>query len=201
MATTDDSHERQHPRTVDSVSQPSQAQPGTAGERPQFVIQRHAASTDHYDFRLEVEGTLKSWSVPKGPSIDPAQKRLALPTEDHALDYADFEGTIPNGDYGAGTVLIWDRGTYTNTTVEQGHEVSMSHGLHQGHVSFRLHGDKLDGGYALNRIRRGSDEAWLLVKERDEAADAGDEPTTRPESVRTGRDIDEVARDDEAEQQ
>ncbi|MBV2362525.1 DNA polymerase ligase N-terminal domain-containing protein [Streptomonospora nanhaiensis] len=165
---------------------------------PVFVVQHHVARREHYDFRLEVDGVLKSWAVPRGPSTDPRAKRLAVPTEDHPLDYAEFEGTIPAGEYGGGTVLVWDTGTYTNTTSKKGRELTMAEGLEHGHVSFRLHGEKLSGGYALNRFR-GDDgeEAWLLVKEKDAAADPRTDPvSTRPESVRTGRVLAEVADDD-----
>ncbi|MBO0827670.1 MAG: DNA ligase [Streptosporangiales bacterium] len=167
----------------------------TAGAR--FVIQHHDASTDHYDFRLEVDGVLKSWSVPKGPSTDPREKRLAVPTEDHPLEYGTFEGVIPEGEYGAGTVLVWDAGTYENTTARHGEPVPMADGLHRGHVTFALHGEKLTGGYALTRFRTGKSESWLLVKARDDGADARRTPVrTQPESVRSGRTLDEVAGDD-----
>ena len=171
---------------------------GRTSARPgnRYVVQHHAASTDHYDVRLEVDGVLKSWAVPKGPSTDPRERRLAVPTEDHPLDYADFEGTIPAGEYGAGTVLVWDTGSYTNTTRRGEDEVSMADGLARGHVTFRLDGEKLTGGYALTRFRGGDDEAWLLVKQEDEDADARRNPvSTQPESVLTGRGLDEIARD------
>ncbi|GAA4905816.1 DNA polymerase ligase N-terminal domain-containing protein [Streptomonospora salina] len=159
---------------------------------PLFVVQRHIARSEHYDLRLEVDGVLKSWAVPKGPSTDPDDKRLAVPTEDHPLDYAGFEGTIPADDYGGGTVLVWDTGTYANTTGR-----SMAEGLAHGHVSFELNGEKLTGRFALHRFRPGgADEQgqWLLVKEHDSAAGSGSGPvSTRPESVRTGRGIGEVA--------
>lgn len=161
------------------------------GKRPHFVIQMHNASQLHYDFRLEVDGTLKSWAVPKGPSTDPREKRLAVATEDHPLDYADFEGVIPEGQYGAGTVLIWDRGPYENITVKDGETVPAPRALEDGHFLVRLHGEKLAGGYALQRME-GDD--WLLVKMDDEAADARRNPTsTEPLSVVSGRDLDEIA--------
>ncbi|GAA1778084.1 DNA polymerase ligase N-terminal domain-containing protein [Streptomonospora arabica] len=169
------------------------------GEGPLFVIQRHVARREHYDLRLEVDGVLKSWAVPKGPSTDPRDKRLAVPTEDHPLDYAEFEGSIPAGDYGGGTVIVWDTGIYANTTAKKGEPMSMAEGLEHGHVSFELHGEKLTGRFALNRFRSGEDEAeaWLLVKERDFGADARRDPvSTQPHSVRSGRVIDEVAEEE-----
>ncbi len=161
------------------------------GGRPIFVIQKHAASTLHYDLRLEVDGALKSWAVPKGPSTDPREKRLALATEDHPLDYADFEGVIPAGQYGAGTVLIWDRGRYENITEKDGEVVPAAEALKDGHFLFRLEGEKLSGGYALQRL---DDDQWLLVKMKDAGADARRNPvSTEPHSVVSGRDLDAIA--------
>ncbi|RCV48964.1 DNA polymerase ligase N-terminal domain-containing protein [Marinitenerispora sediminis] len=186
-------------RRFDRTAEPAGDDTASGGspERPLFVIQHHEASTDHYDLRLEVDGVLRSWAVPKGPSTDPRDKRLAVPTEDHPLEYADFEGTIAAGEYGGGTVLLWDRGHYTNTTHKGGRALSMAEGLEHGHVSFRLAGEKLTGGYALSRFRTGREEAWLLVKEADEAADARRRPVrSQPESVRTGRRMREIAEED-----
>lgn len=164
-----------------------------AGRQPIFVIQEHAASTHHFDFRLEVDGALASWAVPKGPSTDPRVKRLAVPTEDHPLDYADFEGVIPEGEYGGGTVLVWDRGAYDNLTEKDGEPVPMAEAIREGHVAFRLHGQKLQGGWALHRTGSGSDANWLLIKMRDEAADARRRPTsTQPRSVKSGRTLAEI---------
>lgn len=168
-----------------------------AGDAPVFVVQHHAARSDHYDFRLEIDGVLKSWAVPKGPSTDPRERRLARPTEDHPLEYENFEGTIPAGEYGGGTVLVWDRGTYRNLTRHRGEPVSASDALDRGHLSVWLDGEKLRGGYALTRMRRGGDESWLLVKEKDAEADARRNPVkTEPESVRSGRDLDDIAREE-----
>jgi DNA ligase D-like protein (predicted 3'-phosphoesterase) len=162
-------------------------------DKPIFVIQKHAARTLHYDFRLEVAGVLKSWAVPKGPSTDPREKRLAVPTEDHPLDYADFEGVIPEGEYGAGAVLVWDLGTFTNITEKKGKAVPLEEAVPHGHVKVWLEGKKLRGGYALTRFKTGKDEAWLLVKAEDEAADAGrDLVRSEPRSVLTGRTIEEI---------
>lgn len=155
---------------------------------PHFVIQHHAARSDHYDFRLEVDGALASWAVPKGPSVDPKDKRMARRTEDHPLEYQTFEGVIPKGEYGAGPVIVWDHGTYSN---ESQHK--MADALQRGHLSFRLNGEKLQGGFALTRIRGGKDETWLLVKKSDADADARRRPVnTQPESVQSGRTLDEL---------
>jgi DNA ligase D-like protein (predicted 3'-phosphoesterase) len=129
-----------------------------------FVVQKHSSRSLHYDLRLEVDGVLKSWAVPKGPSIDPRDKRLAIETEDHPIEYASFEGTIPQGQYGAGTVVVWDRGSYLNMTKRDGHEISMGEALHSGHAAFWLEGTKLKGGYAITRTKRG----WILVKMKDD---------------------------------
>jgi DNA ligase D-like protein (predicted 3'-phosphoesterase) len=160
-----------------------------------FVIQKHAARSLHYDFRLEADGVLKSWAVPKGPSTDPRDKRLAMPTEDHPLDYAGFEGVIPKGEYGAGAVIVWDRGTYRNLTEDDdGDEVPVSEALAGGHLKIWLEGKKLRGGYALTRIGKGEDVRWLLVKMDDPEADARRNPVrTQPESVLSGRTVEEVA--------
>jgi bifunctional non-homologous end joining protein LigD len=164
-----------------------------------FVIQKHAATRLHYDFRLELDGVLLSWSVPKGPSLDPKVKRLAMHVEDHPLAYADFEGIIPKGQYGGGTVLLWDQGTWEPFGDARA-------GYAAGNLKFRLDGAKLHGAFALIKLRGrgparrpGDDErSWLLVKERDTEAREGDaaEITERqPESVTTGRTIEEIAGD------
>ena len=144
----------------------------------------------HYDFRLEAGGVLKSWAVPKGPSTDPRDKRLAMPTEDHPLDYGDFEGVIPEGNYGAGTVIVWDTGSYRNVTERDGEEVPIEEALDAGHAVVWLEGRKLQGAWTLQRIGRGKEERWLLVKKRDEGADARRNPVrTQPESVLSGKTI------------
>ena len=164
---------------------------------PIFVVQKHAASTLHYDFRLEVDGVLVSWAIPKGPSTDPREKRLAMAVEDHSLGYADFEGRIEEG-YGAGAVIVWDTGTYRNLTRRKdGDELPIDRALADGHAVVELHGEKLRGGYALTRTGRGRRERWLLVKTRDEAADARRNPvSTQPESVLSGRTVEQVAEQD-----
>lgn len=131
-----------------------------------FVIQKHAASHLHYDFRLEVDGVLVSWAIPKGPSTNPAEKRLAVMTEDHPLDYADFEGVIPEGNYGAGTVMVWDIGTYTNMKEEYG--ISMEKALKEGKIEIELDGKKMKGTYALVGTHLHDDERnWLFFKVKD----------------------------------
>ncbi len=148
------------------------------------MVQRHAASSLHFDFRLEIGGVLVSWAVPKGPSTDPRDKRLATRTEDHPLEYAEFEGRIPEGEYGAGTMVVWDRGTYENLREED-----LAEGLERGHLTVWLDGEKIRGGFALTHARlRGDDRNWLLVKVDDAEADRRRKPTrTQPESVLSGR--------------
>jgi DNA ligase D-like protein (predicted 3'-phosphoesterase) len=173
--------------------------PEPAGKRrsrgkPHFVVQKHDATSLHYDFRLEAGGVLKSWAVPKGPSTNPKDKRLAMATEDHPLDYADFEGVIPEGEYGAGPVIVWDAGTYRNQTERDGKKVPVEQGVDDGHVVVWLEGRKLTGGYALTRIGSGRRERWLLVKLDDEDADARRRPVrTQPESVLSGQTVEQVA--------
>jgi DNA ligase D-like protein (predicted 3'-phosphoesterase) len=161
---------------------------------PRFVVQRHDASTLHFDFRLEIDGALVSWSIPKGPSMDPREKRLAIRTEDHSLDYLAFEGRIRDG-YGAGTVIVWDVGIYHNRTKRGGAAVPPAEAVEDGHLSFWLEGTKIRGGFALTRVGSpGGREHWLLVKRRDEAADRRRKPTsTQLESVLTGRTNDDLA--------
>jgi|SRR5579862_6003091 len=163
--------------------------------KPIFVIQKHAATTLHYDFRLEVDGVLRSWAVPKGPSTDPRVKRLAVAVEDHSLSYACYEGVIGEGEYGAGAVIVWDTGTYRNITEHDGEKVPIGHALDDGHAVVQLDGRKLRGAYALTRTgRRGRREQWLLVKVRDADADARRNPvSTQPESVVSGLTIEQLA--------
>lgn len=166
-------------------------------ETSKFVIQKHRASSLHYDFRLEVDGTLRSWAVPKGPSTDPREKRLAVEVEDHPLDYGDFEGVIGKGSYGAGAVIVWDAGTYTNLDEEH----SMAETIAIGHVKVWLEGEKLQGGWTLQRTDQGEKPQWLLIKRRDEEADARRNPqSTQPKSVKTGRTIEKVAEENAGDQ-
>jgi len=181
-------------RDSDATPEPSG---GDTSGPPRFVIQKHDASSLHYDFRLEADGVLKSWAVPKGPSTDPSDQRLAVPTEDHPVDYLDFEGVIPEGEYGTGTVLVWDTGPYDNeTTDDAGDEIPVGEAVERGHVVVRLHGEKLRGGYALTRTS--GDGRWLLVKMDDEEADARRNPvSTEPDSVLSGRSLEELAAEGE----
>lgn len=167
------------------------------GGKRHFVIQKHSATALHYDFRLEAGGVLKSWAVPKGPSTDPRDKRLAIRTEDHPVDYLGFEGAIPSGEYGAGKVIVWDTGTYLNLAEKEGRKVPVAKGVGQGHVKVWLEGEKLRGGYALTRTgREGARERWILIKLSDEGADARRNPaSTEPASVRSGRTLDEIPED------
>jgi DNA ligase D-like protein (predicted 3'-phosphoesterase) len=148
-----------------------------------FVVQEHRATAHHYDLRLEVDGVMRSWAVPKGPSLDPAVKRLAVEVEDHGLDHNDFEGRL-----GDGGVIVWDRGTY-----EQGGRVAWPEALDRGHAVFVLYGEKLRGGFALQRTRPGAKPQWLLIKRRDDEARPGsDVVAERPESVVSGRALAEL---------
>jgi DNA ligase D-like protein (predicted 3'-phosphoesterase) len=164
-------------------------------DNPIFVIQQHDASSLHFDFRVEADGVLKSWAVPKGPSTDPREKRLAVATEDHPLDYADFEGTIPEGQYGGGRVIVWDAGPYRNLSRDdEGETLPFEEALARGQAEIWLEGKKLRGGYALVHSRLGGkEENWLLVKMKDEGADARRNPvSTEPESVLSGRTLDDL---------
>ena len=158
-----------------------------------FVVQKHAASHLHYDFRLELDGVMKSWAVPKGPSFDPSDRRLAMEVEDHPIEYNTFEGTIPKGQYGGGTVMLWDRGTYE---AENGGGVeALREGYERGDLKIILRGKRLQGGWVLVRMRRESSKPqWLLIKHRDEFAAAGiDIGTEVTTSVHSGRTMEEIA--------
>ncbi|HET9691122.1 MAG TPA: non-homologous end-joining DNA ligase [Acidimicrobiales bacterium] len=187
-------------RRFDATPEPpgAPAAPGPrAGDAPRFVVQKHAARALHYDVRFEADGVLVSWAVPKGPSYDPAVKRLAVHVEDHPLDYRTFEGTVPAAQYGAGAVIVWDEGTYRNRTTRDGRPVPVSEAVAAGHLSVELDGVKLRGGWSLTRTgTRGGKEQWVLVKRHDDAARPGDDVTARdPASVRSGRAIEQVRAD------
>lgn len=170
---------------------------------PHFVVQIHDARRLHFDFRLEVDGVLKSWAVPRGPSENPSDRRLAVETEDHPLEYREFEGVIPHGESGSGTVIVWDQGSYEPLGHDQeGEAVSFSASLALGHATFWLHGAKLHGEFALTRFRVGDEpesgrqEAWLLIKANDRLA-VRDRPGSpdpyHARSARTGRTLHQVA--------
>ena len=193
MAETKKLKDYHQKRDFDQTSEPKESLKKPSGENPIFVIQKHDASNLHYDFRLQVGDVLKSWAVPKGPSTDPSEKRLALETEDHPLDYADFEGVIPEGQYGAGVVIVWDTGTYENTSEKKGEELTMEEALEKGHITVTLQGKKLKGGYALIRTQGGENPKWLLMKKKDDAADARRNPvSTEPKSVISGKTIEDI---------
>ena len=191
MAKEDSLKKYREKRDIEKTPEPFTSE--KVSDKPRFVVQKHDASKLHYDFRLEVNGVLKSWAIPKGPSTDPSQKRLAVPTEDHPVDYIDFEGVIPKGNYGAGTVIVWDTGTYHNLNEKEGHEVNMEESVDKGHVDIWLEGHKLKGGYALIRTGKGNRKFWLLLKKKDENADNGkDILIDQPESVLSRRTIDDI---------
>lgn len=183
-------------RSFESTPEPKPG-PETKSRTPagskdnRFYIQRHDATRLHYDFRLEIDGTLKSWAIPKGPTLDPAPKRLAAMVEDHPLDYGDFEGNIPAGNYGAGSVMLWDKGTF-----ELLGDKSADEQLKKGDLKFRLHGEKLNGEFAIVHMKgRGKGNEWLLLKKRDEFAAPGWDVEAFAWSVSTGRTQEEIARD------
>ena len=166
------------------------------GPKLAYVIQKHAASRLHYDLRLELDGVMKSWAVPKGPSLDPAVKRLAMEVEDHPIEYNQFEGTIPEGEYGGGTVMLWDRGSYRYGGDEPDALTALRDGYRKGDFKFVLEGKRLRGSWALVRMRRGQDERrqWLLIKHRDEFAESGSDVAAEYDtSVATRRTMEEIA--------
>lgn len=189
---TDYEGKRDFTRTTEP--KPTDKASGKTG-KPLFVIQKHDASTLHYDFRLEIDDTLKSWAIPKGPSTDPRQKRLAIPTEDHPMAYGDYEGVIPEGQYGAGTVMLWDQGEYENIKKVKGTLMPMAACYEQGQIEINLKGKKIQGGYALVRtkgISKGA-ENWLLIKMKDKYADARRNPVnTENDSVKTGKSLRQI---------
>jgi len=172
----------QRKRDFSKTPEPKGAPEASAGNR--FVVQKHWATRLHYDFRLEMEGVLVSWAIPKGPTLNPAERRLAAHVEDHPVSYYDFEGTIPKGEYGGGTVMVWDWGTF------ELEESTPAESLRRGEVKFRLHGVRLSGRYALVRTR--SEKDWLLIKKKDEAADPNFEIEQFDTSVKTGRTKEEI---------
>ncbi len=166
------------------------------GNRLAFVVQKHAARAVHYDLRLELGGVLKSWAIPKGPSLDPSHKRLAVMVEDHPFDYKEFEGVIPEGNYGAGSVIIWDRGFYHHLSDTNGKrsDTLLREGLKKGHITFILHGEKLRGEFSLVKIRR-DEKSWLLLKKKDRFATTQD-ILKENRSVVSNKTLENIARSD-----
>lgn len=188
MALNDKLRTYREKRDFERTSEPAGSEQPVSTE-PRFVVQKHDASRLHYDFRIEVGGVLKSWAVPKGPSLDPRARRLAVPTEDHPLEYIDFEGTIPEGEYGAGTMLVWDTGVYRNLK-----PLPVEEGVEKGQIEIALEGHKLRGGFALIRTGHDEDANWLLIKKKDEHADAErDMLEAEPRSVLSGRSLEDIA--------
>jgi bifunctional non-homologous end joining protein LigD len=180
------SEKRHFDRTPEPA--PADVPPATGGSL-QYCVQRHHATHLHYDLRLEAGGALKSWAVPKGPTLDPAEKRLAMMVEDHPIEYGSFEGIIPKGNYGAGSVMLWDRGTY-----ELLGDASAEEQLARGDFKFRLHGEKVTGEFALVRMQRGKGNEWLLLKKKDASAQPGWNTEDHAVSILTGRTQEEIAR-------
>ncbi len=179
----------QQKRDFTKTDEPSGKNPIAPAEYPRFVIQKHAATRLHYDLRLEVDGVFKSWAVAKGPSLDPGEKRLAVETEDHPLDYGDFEGTIPKGEYGGGTVMLWDRGFWAT-------DGDPAKALSKGELRFTLVGEKLQGSWVMVRLRKDRDGGkrtnWLLIKRHDGYEKQGVDILEEDRSVASGRGMDEI---------
>lgn len=192
MAVDDRLKEYKKKRDLSKTPEPRGEKKKKGGD-PVFVIQKHDARNLHYDFRLEADGVLVSWAVPKGPSTNPDDRRLAIKVEDHPIDYGDFEGVIPKGMYGAGTVLVWDRGTYRNRMAEKDPPISVQESIGIGHAEVWLEGEKLRGGYALVEMKGRGENQWLLIKMKDEFADrSGKLIETDPNSVVSGASLDEI---------
>jgi DNA ligase D-like protein (predicted 3'-phosphoesterase) len=195
--------EYERKRNFSRTSEPSpsglKAKRAPKRRHPRFTIQKHAATSLHYDLRLEIDGVLASWAVPKGPSTNPADKRLAMRTEDHPMEYLEFEGVIPKGEYGAGPVIVWDRGVFENISeTRRGEKLTLEEALEKGDIKVFLLGEKVRGPYALVRTSGAGDrEQWLLIKKRGEGADRRRKPTSsQPESVLTGRTIEQVRKEE-----
>jgi DNA ligase D-like protein (predicted 3'-phosphoesterase) len=184
--------EYQSKRNFKKTKEPKGAVGGSRSRM--FVVQKHDASHLHYDFRLSIDGVLVSWAVPKGPSVNPSDKRLAIMTEDHPLHYGKFEGTIPEGEYGGGTVMLWDTGTYRNIKKKDGKLVPMDVCLKNGQIEIVLSGERLQGAFALVRTPR--DKQWLLIKMKDEFASKKNLVKSETKSAVTGRTMKEIAAED-----
>ena len=182
--------EYQRKRDFEVTPEPSGRPTRAPRKKLLYIIQKHQASHLHYDFRLEWSGVLLSWAVPKGPALDPSLKRMAVQVEDHPLEYGSFEGVIPEGEYGGGTVMVWDRGTWTPAVPD------VDAALAKGELKFTLHGQKLRGSWVLVRTKRGSGQKpqWLLIKHRDQYASAEDVEALKPRSAATKRLMADIAR-------
>src|SRR6266545_3715987 len=183
-------------RSFNKTPEPTGGKPG--GKELKFVVQKHDASHLHYDFRLEMEGVLKSWAIPKGPSMDPEVKRLAMMVEDHPFEYRTFEGIIPEGNYGAGTVMVWDWGNYAAFGAKSSSESDklIQSGIRKGELKIVLNGKKISGGFALVKIKNrfgGKDNAWLLIKEKDAYAKKID-ITKKDKSAVSGKSLEQIAK-------
>jgi bifunctional non-homologous end joining protein LigD len=180
-------------RDFSRTREPAGTVPKKQGKALHFVIQKHAASHLHYDFRLELDGVMKSWAVPKGPSYDPSVRRLAMEVEDHPISYNSFEGTIPQGEYGGGTVMLWDKGTYE--AEDAGGVESLRRGYEKGDLKITMHGERLKGSWVLVRMDRPGRPQWLLIKHRDGTEDPSRDVTTEhAKSVVTKRTMEQIAK-------
>ncbi len=180
-------------RHFEKTPEPPGTQGSEAEEPLRFVVHKHDASRLHWDLRLELDGVLKSWAIPKGPSLNPSDKKLAVMVEDHPMDYRTFEGVIPEGNYGAGPVMIWDKGTYHAAHVPGRRESdkALKAGLAKGHISIEMEGERLKGEFALVRLKKGQENSWLLLKKHDPFA-RPDEIASLDTSVETGRTMAEI---------
>jgi bifunctional non-homologous end joining protein LigD len=193
MARRDDPLEMyREKRHFDATAEPAGAAPRPAkGPGGRFVVQRHRASRLHYDFRLEIDGVLVSWAVPKGPTLDPGVRRQAIHVEDHPIEYFEFEGVIPKGEYGGGDVIVWDWGRWSPAREA---DEDAGHAVAEGELHLDLDGEKLRGRFVLVRTRgRPGKQSWLLLHKRDDHAVEGWDPEDHPQSVKSGRTNDEVA--------
>ncbi|MGZ5242419.1 MAG: DNA polymerase ligase N-terminal domain-containing protein [Bacteroidia bacterium] len=184
-------------RDFDETDEPAGKVKKTRRGKLKFVVQKHDASRLHYDFRLEMNGVLKSWAVPKGPSMNPKDKRLAMMVEDHPFDYKDFEGTIPEGNYGAGTVMVWDEGTYhpiEEAKTTKAEEKLLLDGLEKGDLKFILEGKKLKGEFVIFRFKTAGENAWLLMKKDDEFA-TDEDILEKDKSVKTKRSMAQITKE------
>lgn len=195
MTNTENLAEYKQKRDFKLTAEPTGDEKIDGRKKNQFVIQMHDAQNLHFDFRLQIGEVLASWAVPKGPSTDPDVKRLAIRTEDHPLGYGNFEGVIPEDQYGGGTVLIWDRGDFKNLRLEKKVDgADLEKSLAEGMIEVWLKGQKLQGGYVLIRTSEGNQEKWLIKKMEDEEADARRNPvSTEKHSVVSGMSLDEIA--------